>query len=158
MRTLLKITERLIRRKHPDFKFINFNDTPVVPLSKPLNECRLALVTTGGLHLLTDPPFDLTMNEGDPSYRILPEEVSPHDFIITHKWYDHRFIKSDINCVFPIDRMREYVKEKRIGCLSQEHFSFMGHIFDTAPLTEQAKKAGNRLKALQVDMVFLTPT
>jgi D-proline reductase (dithiol) PrdB len=98
------------------------------------------------------------MKEGDPSYRTLPGAISPHDLRISHKWYDHRSIKSDINCVFPIDRMREYVSEKRVGRLSEEHFSFMGHIFDTAPLMENAEKAGRRLKELKVDIVFLTPT
>jgi D-proline reductase (dithiol) PrdB len=158
MKTLLKITEKLIRRKHPDFAFLNFSDTPVSPLTKPLNECTLALVTTGGLYPQKDRPFDLTMKEGDPSYRTLPGVISPHDLKISHKWYDHKAILSDINCVFPIDRMREYVKEKRIGRLSQEHFSFMGHIFDTVPLWENAEKVGHRLKELKVDIVLLTPT
>ena len=57
-----------------------------------------------------------------------------------------------------IDRMREYVSEGRIGALSTEHYSFMGHIYVTGPLLENSEKVGARLKELGVDIAFLTPT
>ena len=78
--------------------------------------------------------------------------------MVTHESYDHKFINADLNCVFPIDRMREYVSESKIGSLSEEHYSFMGHIYVTDPLIENAKMVGKRLKALGVDIAFLTPT
>lgn len=154
----LAVTKKLIQTKYPSFEYTVFNDTPVTPLKKPLHECKLALLTTGGLHLKTDPPFDTKFLEGDCSYRLLPGDIKHENIMVTHESYDHKFINEDLNCVFPIDRMREYVKEGKIASLSEEHYSFMGHIFVTGPLLENAGKVGCRLKELGVDIAFLTPT
>ncbi len=158
MAIFLKLTRQIIRKKYPSFEYTVFNDTPITPLTKPLQECKLALITTGGLHLKTDKPFDTKLIEGDCSYRLLPGNVRHEDIMVTHESYDHKFINADINCVFPIDRMREYVQEGRIKSLSEEHYSFMGHIYVTGHLLENSKKVGNRLKELGVDIAFLTPT
>ncbi len=154
----LLITKSLIKRRHPDFDFVSFHESPVTVLSKPLKKCTLALVTTGGLHLKTDTPFDLGLKNGDCSYRILPAEAVRDNVMVSHKWYNHKFINEDLNCVFPIDRMREYVAAGEIKSLSEEHISFMGHIYDTAPLAKNSLRAGRYLKAMGVDAAFLTPT
>jgi D-proline reductase (dithiol) PrdB len=154
----LEDTKKIIRKKYPEFEYTIFNDTPITPLKKPLNECKLALLTTGGLHLKTEAPFDTKYLEGDCSYRVLPGDVTHDQIMVTHESYDHKFINNDLNCVFPIDRMREYVSEGKIASLSEEHYSFMGHIYVTGPLLENSAKAGKRLKDLGVDIAFLTPT
>jgi len=154
----LALTKSLIQKKYPAFEYTVMNDTPITLLEKPLKECKLALLTTGGLHLKTDTPFDTKYTEGDCSFRLIPGDVTHQDIMVTHESYDHQFINADLNCVFPIDRMREYVQKGTIHSLSEEHYSFMGHIFVTGPLLENAKKVGARLKELGVDIAFLTPT
>ena len=69
-------------------------EIPFHPLAKPLSETRLALVTSAGISLQTDPPFDMEREKveptwGDPSYRAIPKgtvaadiEVNGKDFII----------------------------------------------------------------------------
>ncbi len=158
MLSKIKITAALIRRNRPEFEFKTFRNTPITPLTKPLNKCKLALITTGGLHLKTDTPFDLTTQDGDCSVRKLPGDITQEDISISHKWYNHKFINADLNCVFPIDRMREYVKKGTIKSLAEEHYSFMGHIYGTDPLINNAKKTGRRLKEIGVDIAFITPT
>jgi D-proline reductase (dithiol) PrdB len=152
------MTKKLIQKKYPPFEYTIFQDTPVTPLLKPLNKCKLALLTTGGIHLKADRPFDTKHIEGDCSYRMLPEDVKHKDLMVTHESYDHTFINADLNCVFPIDRMKEYVNEGKIQSTSEEHYSFMGHVYVTGPLLENSIKAGRRLKELGVDIAFLTPT
>ena len=154
----LEDTKNIIQKKYPEFEYTVCNNTPITPLKKPLNESKLALLTTGGLHLKTDTPFDTKHKEGDCSYRMLPGDVIHDQIMVTHESYDHKFINKDLNCVFPIDRIREYVSEGTIGSLSEEHYSFMGHIYVTGPLLENSVKAGKRLKELGVDIAFLTPT
>ncbi len=158
MSDLLENAKSYIRKKYPPFEYTVSDNPKVTPLAKPLNECKLALVTTGGLHLKTDIPFDTKFIEGDCSYRILPNNVKHEDIMVTHESYNHEFINEDLNCVFPIDRMREFVQEGKIKSLSEEHYSFMGHIYETGPLIENSKKIGERLKELGVDIAFLTPT
>jgi len=118
----------MVRKNSPSFEFSVFSGTPVTSLDKPLNKCKLALLTTGGLHLKTDSTFDFSIKAGDSSYRMLPAYMEHRDIMVSHNWYDHKLINEDINCVFPINRMREYVDEDLIGSLSEEHYSFMGHI------------------------------
>ena len=154
----LKITLALIKRHRADFEFKTFRNTPVAPLSKPLNKSKAALITTGGLHLKTDEPFDLNIRDGDSSFRMIHVNTKKDDLHIAHKWYNHKFINTDLNCVFPIDRMNEYVRKKEIQSLSEEHYSFMGHIYDTGPLADNSEQVGKRLKEHGVDIAFLTPT
>ncbi len=153
----VKITTALIRRYHPGFEFTILKNTPITPLSRPLHKCKLALITTGGIHLKSDIPFYMKEPGGDCSYRIIPDNIQDNDLKVSHKWYNHKFITADINCVFPVDRMREYVKKGRISSISEKHFSFMGHIYNTKPLIENAKKVAKHLKKLDVDIAFLTP-
>ena len=154
----LNITRSLIKRNRPDFDFVTFLDSPFTSLSKPLRMCKAALVTTGGLHMKTDRPFDLNLKNGDCSYRMIPGDFDRRELVISHKWYNHKFINADLNCVFPIDRMKEYVRHGVIHSLSEEHYSFMGHIYVTGPLLENSRKVGARLKEIGVDIAFLTPT
>lgn len=133
MSNLLSQTRDAIRKTYPAFEYTAFDNAPIRPLRKPLFECKLALVTTGGLHLKTDPPFDTKHPEGDCSYRLLPGNVQHEEIGVSHERYDHKFIDEDLNCVFPLDRMREYVAAGRLQEVSEEHYSFMGHIYVTGP-------------------------
>ena len=40
------------------YRYKRYDWTPNAPLKKTLNECRFGLVTTAGLHLPDQPPFD----------------------------------------------------------------------------------------------------
>ena len=42
-------------------------DTPWVPLRKDPKDSRIALVTTAGVHLRSQPPYDMEDKEGDPN-------------------------------------------------------------------------------------------
>lgn len=44
-------------------------------LSKPLNLCKVALVSTAGAHLKTDEPFDVDTPAGDHTFRITRQKV-----------------------------------------------------------------------------------
>ncbi len=158
MKSPLDKTRDAIRKKYPAFEYTVLDDTPITPPGRPLEECTLALLTTGGLHLKTDEPFDTGYLQGDCSYRMIPGDVRHEDLAVSHESYDHRYINADLNCVFPIDRMREYAAEGRIGALSERHYSFMGHILETGPLVENARAVGRLLRDEGVDVAFLTPT
>ena len=54
------------RQGHLNLPAFEHDDSPFVPLRKPLSEAKVALVTTAGLHLRGDRPFD----SGDQSYRV----------------------------------------------------------------------------------------
>ncbi|MBI4483803.1 MAG: hypothetical protein HY652_13060, partial [Acidobacteria bacterium] len=118
----------LARRWAEKARLVESRDVPWTQLRKPLGSCRVALITTGGLHLRRDPPFDMSDPQGDPTYREIPVTASAADLTITHDYYDHRDADRDFNIVFPLDRFRELVSRGIVGALTPVHFSFMGHI------------------------------
>ena len=134
----------------------HYKTSPHTPLRLPLNECRVALITTAGFFLEGQNPFE----KGDCSYREIPNALQTHALINGHKSaaYDERGIETDPNLAFPLDRFRELVTEGKIGYLNHRHFSFMGSI--TKPhtlITQSAPEVGQILKADSVDVAFLTP-
>ena len=129
---------------------------PFVRPSKPLAESRIALVTTGGVHLAEQPRFDIDDPAGDASYREIPADVE--GLIWTHAYY-RPGEASDLDSVFPLWTLRGLVFEGVVGELNRRHFSFMGAIHDTAPLIEEtAPEVARKLMGDAVDVVLLTPS
>ena len=141
-------------------EFVINVETPWALFSKDLSECRVALVTTAGVHLRTQPPYDMVDKEGDPTFREIPSNTPPADLMITHNYYDHRDADQDINVVLPMERLRELETEGVIAGIAPKHFSFMGHILghhiDTL-INRTGPEVARMLKVDGVDAVFMTP-
>jgi D-proline reductase (dithiol) PrdB len=130
--------------------------SPFVPPEKPLERCRVALVTTGGVHLAGDVRFDIDDPAGDCSYREIPALAD--DLTWTHAYY-RPDEGSDLEAVFPLGTFRELAREAMIGALNPRHFSFMGAIHDPGPLVRQtAPEVAGKLLDDGVDVAFLTPS
>jgi D-proline reductase (dithiol) PrdB len=129
---------------------------PFVRPSKPLAESRIALVTTGGVHLPEQPRFDIDDPAGDCSYREIPTDAG--DLTWTHAY--HRPDEgSDLDAVFPLWTLRDLASAGEVGSLNHRHFSFMGAIHDTLPLVEvTAPDVAGKLARDGVDAVLLTPS
>ncbi|MEJ2699721.1 MAG: glycine/sarcosine/betaine reductase selenoprotein B family protein [Desulfuromonadales bacterium] len=133
---------------------------PWTPARKPLSECRVAVVTTAGVHHASQPPFDMEDPEGDPTFRELDSETIMKDFRITHDYYDHSDAEKDLNIVLPLDRLWEFEAQGVIGRLAGTHYGFMGHIDGRhipTLIEKSARKVAARLKVDGVDAVLLTP-
>lgn len=133
---------------------------PWALLARPLHLSRATLITTGGVHLSVDRPFDMANPLGDPSFRAIPVSTPVERLEITHDYYDHRDADRDPNVVFPLERFRELAKDGRLGGLTATHWSFMGHV--TGALvetleTESIPALVARLRDEQPDLAFLTP-
>lgn len=127
---------------------------PYTPLWKPLNGMKFALVTTAGVHLKSQEPFNL---EGDESYRLLPGDMQAADLMVTHPSYDHADADQDINCVFPIDRLRELVTAGVIGGVANKHIGYMGYSNRLKKVYEETVPAMAReLERSNADGVILT--
>ncbi len=86
---------------------------PRTPLPRPLSGCRLAIVTTAGLHRRTDRPF----GPGEQTFRVIPAETPAAEIVQSHTslGFDRVPIMRDLNISFPIDRLRELAAR---GCAS----------------------------------------
>ena len=143
-----QLREALINQELPEF-----GDTPWIN-PKPLNECRVALVSTAGLHPREDPAF--TPGAGD--YRIIPDDYNMNDLVMSHLStnFDRSGYYQDINTSFPIDRLRELEEEGTIGSVANRHFSFMGATPPTV-MEPVARDLVSVLKSDNVDAVVLVP-
>lgn len=149
----------LARRWGRRFDALSFAEVPLTPLRKPLRDCHVALITTGGVHLHAQPPYNMADSRGDPSYRIIPAGTLFSDLTITHNYYDHTDAERDPNILFPLELFRELASAGTIGALAT-CYSFMGHI--EPPHVEMllrvtAPRVAAMLKHEQVDAVLLTP-
>ena len=142
------LREALINQELP-----KYGDTPWVR-PRPLDECRIALISTAGLHPRQDPPF--TPGAGD--YRIIPDDYDMLDLVMSHVStnFDRSGFYQDVNTSFPIDRLRELAAEGVIDSVGSRHFSFMGATPPTVmePVARDLEKV---LKADHVDAVVLVP-
>ena len=134
--------------------------TPWTPLAKPVRACTVALVTTGGVHLRTQAPFDMENPDGDPTFREVPGDAVREALTITHDYYDHRGADTDLNVVFPYERLAEMAAEGVIGSVSSVHMSFMGHIdgeLVKCLVEETAPAAARRLREAGAEVALLAP-
>ncbi len=131
-----------------------FLDAPFVE-GPPLKERRVALVTTGGLHLAEDKQFLMV----DLSYRVLPGNIGGEDLSMTHSsvHFDRLGFKEDVNVVFPIDRLRELQAQCEIGSVADFHYSLMGAGWLPEMIASTARKLGQLLRDDNVDAVVLSP-
>ena len=115
------------------YQWRRIDPTPWARLARPLSESKLGLVSSAGFVGPGDEPFDDSVRGGDPSYRVISNEIDVAELREHHRSesFDHRGLAEDPNLAFPLDRLRELVGRGRIGSLNRRHLSFMGSI--TAP-------------------------
>ena len=149
------LASRWARRLRPDTSPI-----PWTPARLPLREARVAIVTTGGVHLKTDPPFDMNDPHGDPTFREVPLDAPGAALTVTHDYYNHADADRDVNLVLPVDRLRELAERGALGALHSPAYAFMGHIDGPHVKTlvrETAPEVARRLRAAGVHYALLVP-
>ena len=125
-------------------------------MPKSLSEARIAVMTTGGIHLAHQEAFDV---DGDHSYREIPLDTPLEDFRVAHTHYDTNGVAEDVDAVFAIHRLQELAAEGIVGEAHSPTYSFMGYIRDVAGLMEvSAPDVAQRLKADGVDGVVIGTT
>lgn len=122
----------------------------------PLKHCRIAIVTTAGLHRKGDRPFGPSAAASD--YRVIPGRTAAADLTMSHQSvnFDRAGFQEDHNVVFPLDRLHELAREQLIGSVAAHHYAFMG----AAPIRKlepKARELAQLLKRDRVDAVLLTP-
>ncbi len=142
------------------YRWRRIDPVPWTPMSKPLREARLALISTAGMVAPDQTGFDHDFRGGDYSFREIGDDAVVSTLIESHRSeaFDHEGIRSDPNLGFPLDRLHELVREGEVGSLNQRHLSFMGSI--TAPgrlVAQTAPAAAQLLVDDRVDAALLVP-
>ncbi len=126
----LKFSLRAFARTYP---WRRVDPIPVARLAKPLARCRVGLVSTAGLVVPGEAPFDDGVRGGDFSYRVFPSDSDVQTLEEHHRSdaFDHAGIAADRNVGLPLDRLHELAAAGEIGEVAPHHVSLMGSI--TAP-------------------------
>jgi D-proline reductase (dithiol) PrdB len=138
-------------------------EIPWSPLSKPLEECTVVLVSSAGLALNTDQPFDQEGERqnpwwGDPSFRVIPRTAKADDLKLYHLHIHPRLVEQDINTIFPLQHLLELEHLGEVGRAAANHYSYMGYILQPQELLETSVPGMiQRMKQDSVDIVLLVP-
>jgi D-proline reductase (dithiol) PrdB len=133
-----------------------YDATPWTPFTKRLSRARIADLSTGGIYIQAQPPFN---TDGDWSYREIPLDTPLDRFRLAHTHYDTSGVAEDIDAVLPIHRLLELEADNIIGQAQSPTFSFMGYIPDPSGLIEATgPEVAERLKEEGVDGVVIDTT
>jgi len=132
-----------------------FEGPAFTPLTKPLSEARVAIVTSAALHR----PDQERYTQTDTRFRAFDRD--DRDLIMGH-WspnFDHTGFQLDLNVVYPIDRLRELAADGVIGDAAPRHFAFAGNQPETVSelRLDTGPACALELVADAVDVVLLTP-
>jgi D-proline reductase (dithiol) PrdB len=136
---------------------------PWAPMKKPLSQRTLALVTSAGISLRTDPPFDMEREKreaiwGDRSFRAIPRGTTKKDIEVNHLHINTSYIKQDINVILPLARMAEFEQERIIGRLAPTAYSFYGFQWENTDFLKEAiGPISKKMKLEGVEAALITP-
>jgi D-proline reductase (dithiol) PrdB len=93
---------------------------PFTPFKAKLEDVSICIVSTAAVRHKDDRPFN---TDGDTTWRAIASDAEAKDLRYDDTHYDHACVDRDLNCVFPIDRVRELAVERRVAGLTERHFS-----------------------------------
>lgn len=139
-----------------EYRWARNEDTPPwSPLSKPLTECTVGLIASGGVYRVGQVAFT---HKDDVTHREIPTDVDVADLRVTHFAFDQTDARRDPNVIFPIEPLRRLVDEGFIGGLSSHALTFMGGIYSQRRLQEELVPVlVERSLELEADVVLLVP-
>jgi D-proline reductase (dithiol) PrdB len=153
----LPLSLRLFIKTYP---WRRIDPVPWTRMGKPLSEANVAIVSTAGLVLPSQRPFDENVKGGDWSWREIPDDTDVSTLVDAHRSgsYDHAGVHTDPNLGMPLDRLHALAAAREIGRANRRHFSLMGSI--TAPgrlVATSAPAVAKELVDDGVDAVLLVP-
>jgi D-proline reductase (dithiol) PrdB len=151
-----KMVRSWIRKEHS-------REIPWTALRKPLSESKVAIISSAGLALKTDKPFDQQGERknpwwSDPSYRVLPKNATGSDVALYHMHINPDLVEQDLNTLLPLQPLQELAADGEIGSAADHHYSYMGYTLQPKVLLQKSVPAMIRqMKQEAVDIVVLVP-
>ena len=147
-----------VNERYPGSMISNSDAVPLALLEKPLSECRLSFVSTSGVQPKTSLPFDTVHPVGDYTFRRVPSDSRTEDLEIHQLKYPTSGAREDLNVIFPIERLQEFVQEGVIGGLTENFYTFIGYNMDPVRLQNTlAKNLAAAIAEEKPDAVIAAP-
>lgn len=142
----------------PPYQWTINETAPLGRISKPLSDCCVSMLTSGGVSHCSMPGFNPDARN-DHRLDEVGQDVASSDFEINDSYYNHDDAERDINCIFPIDRLKEMDANGIIGSIAPRFWSgFMGRIYNRTKLIEESIPAFiEKLREDAVDILVAAP-
>lgn len=144
------------------YRWPHHEEVPFTPLSKPLSECRLGLVSTAAPYQPDkgDQGPGATYNGSAKFFDVYTSPVDdPADVRISHIGYDRHHSKADDhNTWLPLARLEEAVEAGRIGSLTERFYGAPTVRRVRSTTEEHAPEIVAALQDDGADIALLVPT
>lgn len=144
------------------YRWAHLDDVPFTPLTKPLSQSRLALITTAAPYQpdAGDQGPGAKLNAAAKFYTVYSDSTdSMPDLRIAHVAYDRTHTTaSDPNTWFPLTRLHEAVHTGRIGALTSRFHGAPTNRSQRMTTERDAPDLLQRCRADGADVALLVPT
>jgi D-proline reductase (dithiol) PrdB len=124
-------------------------------VKKPVNQSRVALLTSAALRLNHQEPF---APSEDLTYRLIPSDSEASEIVIDHHSRIGPVPRRNPEIVFPMAALARLAANQIVGSVSPIHVSFMGGIRRHPEVeNELAPAIARELKQADVDLALLVP-
>jgi betaine reductase len=139
----------------PDFDRVEPN-----PAIKDLSKATIAIVTSGGIVPKGNPDrIESSSASHYGEYNIAGvDDLTADTYETAHGGYDPVYANEDADRVIPVDVLRQYEKEGKIGKLNDYFYTTVGNGTSVANSKKFASEFSKKLLAQGVDAVILTST
>jgi D-proline reductase (dithiol) PrdB len=125
------------------------------PLSKPLDDIRVALITSAAIREQSQRPFPRSR---DASYRKISSHAAKTELRVDHRSPFGSAASKDPETVFPIQALKTVADQGLIGSVAPVHFSIYGGIQLYRDIEEHLVPAlAGQLAKARVDLVVFIP-
>ncbi len=132
------------------YRYAQHDDAPFTPLTKPLAQCTIGLITTASLY--ERPP--LTPREVESASTLTPpKRLHTNDL----SWDKEATHTDDINSFCPIDPLKKLVDDGRIGALAARLHCAPTEYSHRATSEQDAPEILRRLREDSADIALLVP-
>jgi glycine reductase len=133
---------------------------PIAPAIKDLSKITVALVTSGGIVPADNPDHIQSASATKWGKYDISElnSLPAGDYKTIHAGYDPSAANEDPNRVLPLDVMRQYEKEGRIGRLHNYYYATVGTGTTQGEAARMGKEIAEDLLKAEVSAVILTST
>jgi hypothetical protein len=142
------------------YQWAHFEDVPFAHLGKPLAECRVGLVTTSDVAVLSEAGEGERRDPGTLVGNVysIPFDVRPERLYSRNEHYDrHATTLDDVNAYCPVTRLRELAAERRIGGVAARLHGVYTSYSQRVTMERDAPEVLERCREDGADVVLLTP-
>ncbi len=154
-RVIHRLSPRFSKKLEPAYPFARRRAGHLTTLKT--KSPRVALLSSAGLYLENQKPFQYENFYGDFSYRVFPSDFSLSSLRLTASDFDRSGFDDDPASLFPLTELKSVVSEFN-GQAAEHHFSLLGFCLKPKKLLETSVL--QILKALAedgTDLVLLIP-